>query len=165
MVSILASPLRLNVSEPEVQASSEVKNAQALPFGFKNLDNAAPARAISLIGRDPCVKLGAGSLSTLNTDGARCTVRKSCWPAMNERRHRVGLGLVAEIPVTALRVPKRDEAFTRYPCIFFGLVPWGFGWSFPKGDVLSVGVGGLMQPGLDLGRRLVRIVEAVVSRC
>ena len=48
---------------------------------------------------------------------------------------------MSEIPVAEAQAERR-ESFARTTHIFFGSVPWGYGWIIPHGDLLNVGVGG-----------------------
>lgn len=54
-----------------------------------------------------------------------------------DTREEQGIGVVTEIPA---QVPRGDAAD-----IHFGVARWGYGWVFPHGDHLSVGVGGLLK--------------------
>ena len=44
------------------------------------------------------------------------------------------------------------ERFTGRAWIEFGVVPGGYGWVFPKGDHVNVGVGGWHEEGPGSGR-------------
>ena len=45
-----------------------------------------------------------------------------------------------------------------YPHIYFDVMPWGYGWVFPRGDTCSIGVGGLVRKGTDFRATLRELV-------
>lgn len=96
----------------------------------------------------------------LGADGVNSVVRRALWGG-GWPRGRIGLGLVTDLPAAALR-PEMTGVMTRsMPEIHFGDVPWGYGWVFPKGDKVSIGVGGLIRRNPDMRGRL----RALVERC
>jgi geranylgeranyl reductase family protein len=95
----------------------------------------------------------------VGADGARSVVRRTCWHANKRRTRDAGFGLVAELPAAALRNTPDRDAFAQTPSIFFGIVPWGYGWMFPKGRRLSVGVGGLTRPKVNFREPLRWLVQ------
>jgi flavin-dependent dehydrogenase len=87
----------------------------------------------------------------VGADGATSRVAQS----LGLRRKRpLGGTLEAEVPLAAAQVdgPARlTGAEYRQQAIFaFGLVPWGYGWAFPKGDLLSLGVARTRPGHIDL---------------
>ena len=72
-------------------------------------------------------------------------------------RRRAGFGLVAEAPVDLLA---EDSPLPR---IHFGLLPWGYGWMFPRGDTVNIGVGAMLCRGTDF-RGALRDLVAMTCR-
>jgi len=107
------------------------------------------------------VTLASGSSYTggviIAADGAGSVVRRSLWPGRAATRN-VGVGLVVEPAAADLRHEHRD-ACTRVPHIDFGIVPWGYGWVFPHGDRVNIGVGGFLGRGINYRGVLRRFVE------
>lgn len=67
--------------------------------------------------------------------------------------HRYGIGLEANVPYGAL-----DRAGYRGRAVLeLGVVPGGYGWVFPKGDHVNVGVGGWEREGPRLREHLRRL--------
>ncbi len=73
---------------------------------------------------------------------------------------RVGLGLVTEVALEALKDESIRDQCSRLPHIYVGDVPWGYGWVFPKGDCVSIGVAGAMSYGSRLRRAQEKLLEA-----
>jgi geranylgeranyl reductase family protein len=76
-------------------------------------------------------------------DGARSIVARSRGKKGRSPTKGMGIGLVTEIPIEQVRDGHDRDKLVNAPSIFFGIVPWGYGWIFPHGNVLNVGVGGL----------------------
>jgi menaquinone-9 beta-reductase len=74
-------------------------------------------------------------------DGTRSIVARSTPERGNSRSSDLGFGLMAEIPVEYVKDEQERGRLTSAPNIFFGVVPWGYGWIFPNGTLLNVGVG------------------------
>lgn len=79
----------------------------------------------------------------LGADGAASRVARSLFPGPF-RKH--GYGLCFQADVARAEVPDAPDV----PEIHFGQVKWGYAWVFPKGETLSVGLGGLLarNPGM-----------------
>jgi geranylgeranyl reductase family protein len=76
----------------------------------------------------------------IGADGARSVVAKSFF-AFRIRGAGDGIGLECEIPFeSTIDFPKEDLHMMHFD---FGRVPNGYGWVFPKGKWLSIGVGGI----------------------
>ena len=91
-------------------------------------------------------------------DGAGSLVRRSLWPGRAAARN-MGVGLVVEPTVADLKDEHRDGC-TRVPHTDFGVVPWGYGWVFPHGDRVNIGVGGFVGRGINYRGVLRRLVES-----
>ena len=91
----------------------------------------------------------------VGADGARSIVGRSVRPRQGGTGKGTGFGLVAEVPAAELR-----DTASQLPQIHFGLVPWGYGWVFPNGDTVSIGVGGLLGTRTDFRQLLKHLVEA-----
>jgi len=78
----------------------------------------------------------------VGADGGSSVVRRTVrrW---RPRRRRSAFGLVADVPLESVRLPADGPVLDR-PHIHFGVVPWGYGWVFPKGGCASVGVAGVV---------------------
>jgi geranylgeranyl reductase family protein len=89
----------------------------------------------------------------IGADGANGVCRKALVPAP---KHRRAVALEGNLP--------SDEAsFQRYTqrlVLEFGTIPGGYGWVFPKGDHLNVGVGGWKSEAPSLRLHLARLCEA-----
>lgn len=88
-------------------------------------------------------------------DGARSIVSRGGAKKGNSRTNGMGFGLVTEIPIEQVKHDHERDKLANAPSIFFGIVPWGYGWIFPHGSVLNVGVGGLLSSGTRY-RRIIR---------
>ena len=92
------------------------------------------------------VKLaGGGRLSCeflIGADGPGSVVARSVSPSL-ARNGAGGLGLECEVPLEVVRdFPEEERQLVH---LDFGRVPSGYGWVFPKKDVLSIGVGGFLR--------------------
>jgi len=65
-----------------------------------------------------------------------------------------------EVNVPASEVPRAVEL----PEIYFGIAKWGYGWVFPKGDCLTIGVGGLASRNPEMKRLFSRFLTDVCGR-
>lgn len=79
----------------------------------------------------------------VGADGGNSIVRRTT-RGWRPSRRRTGFGLVADVPFDRLERRDAPEAYHIHPHIHFGVIPWGYGWVFPKGDCVSVGVAGMM---------------------
>lgn len=76
----------------------------------------------------------------IGADGARSVVAKS-FSYFKTKGPGDGIGLECEIPFeSTINFPKEDLHMMHFD---FGRVPNGYGWVFPKGKWLSIGVGGI----------------------
>lgn len=76
----------------------------------------------------------------IGADGARSVVAKS-FSSFKTKGPGDGIGLVCEIPFeSTIDFPREDLHMMHFD---FGRVPNGYGWVFPKGKWLSIGVGGI----------------------
>lgn len=74
----------------------------------------------------------------IGADGVNSRVAHALWGSSLDPKH-TALALEVEVPQRWLEA----EDAVRDPEIYFGLVRWGYAWVFPKGDTLTVGLGGL----------------------
>lgn len=74
----------------------------------------------------------------LGADGVFSTVRKLIMPPHSKN---MAFGMQVDIPLSAWR----EDTDWKIPKIFFGYVKYGWGWVFPKGSQLSVGLAGLFE--------------------
>lgn len=78
----------------------------------------------------------------VGADGAKSVVAKSLLPSHVEGPGD-GIGLECKIPFdSTIRFPEEDLQIMHFD---FGQVPYGYGWVFPKGKWLSIGVGGIFK--------------------
>jgi geranylgeranyl reductase family protein len=96
--------------------------------------------------RDGTTGDGVAATVVIGADGANGTVGR-------ERGLRDHLRTVA-LEANALVDPSR---FAGRAVIEFGVVPGGYGWVFPKGDHVNVGVGGWLEEGPRLRGHLARL--------
>ena len=89
----------------------------------------------------------------IGADGANGISRKAlvCTP-----RHRHAVALEGNLPDGDASV----ERYTQRLVLEFGTIPGGYGWIFPKGDHLNVGVGGWKSEAPRLRSHLARLCEA-----
>ena len=89
--------------------------------------NRAPLRAAFIVG----------------ADGVASRVARSLFPDSFQKQ---AYGLCFQSDVARAEVPEASDV----PEIHFGHVKWGYAWVFPKGETLSVGLGGLLvrNPGM-----------------
>jgi len=74
----------------------------------------------------------------IGADGVNSLVAKMVF-GESFNRDTIGFGLEMEVPLS-VEVPTITD-----PEIYFGLLDWGYGWVFPKGETLTAGVGGLLR--------------------
>jgi len=80
----------------------------------------------------------------IGADGAGSVVARS-FALLPSREEEQGIGLQSEIPYS--QVVEMSEENRHRVYLDFGRVPNGYGWVFPKKEVLSVGVGGVLRGG------------------
>ena len=78
----------------------------------------------------------------IGADGAGSVVARSTSPSL-AKNGAGGLGLECEVPLEVARDFPEEERHLVH--LDFGRVPSGYGWVFPKKDVLSIGVGGFLR--------------------
>ncbi len=75
----------------------------------------------------------------LGADGVHSSVRRLA--NMSHSNKNIAFGLQVDVPLKSWR----PESDWENPKIFFGYVKYGWGWIFPKGDHLSIGLAGLFE--------------------
>lgn len=122
------------------------------------------SRAIAVDAAQGAVRLASGRVIrgsiVLGADGVESVVRETYWAADKNRRKGMAFGLVADAPIERFKTEQLREACSRFPHIFFGILPWGYGWIFPKGDTVSVGVSALL--GIGIGAELRKTLKWLV---
>jgi geranylgeranyl reductase family protein len=81
----------------------------------------------------------------IGADGVGSVVRKAIRPAGTGGHRGMAVGMVAAVPAERIRPQACWSRAVAAPAIFFGNVPWGYGWIFPNGPAASIGVGGLVS--------------------
>ncbi len=81
----------------------------------------------------------------IGADGVGSVVRKAIRPVRPGDHRAMAVGMVAAVPADRIRPDACWSRAATAPAIFFGNVPWGYGWVFPNGDTASIGVGGLIS--------------------
>ncbi len=76
------------------------------------------------------------------------------------RKAGTAFGLMAEVPVEYVKNDEYRRLLTSVPNIFFGDLPWGYGWIFPQGDVLNVGVAALLNRNLRFRSAMGELLDA-----
>jgi geranylgeranyl reductase family protein len=131
------------------------REAGCTVFEHSEVRDVQPARSAVMLSSGEMIRGGV----IIGADGANSTVRKTCWPQSQRAQKAVGLGLVADVAAAQLQTAEMRDACSRLPHVFFGLTPWGYGWIFPKGETLSVGVGGLLGQRVALRTALQWLVS------
>jgi geranylgeranyl reductase family protein len=107
------------------------------------------AQAAGVEFRDGTTAEGIEATVVIGADGVNGTTAKRLGLATHE--HEVALE--ANVPYGA--VPR--ARYARRAVVEFGIVPGGYGWIFPKGDHVNVGVGGWVHQGPRLRDHLARL--------
>jgi geranylgeranyl reductase family protein len=121
-------------------------------------------RVVQIDGQGSAVTLASGEKirgrSIVAADGTRSIIARAK-PARGVLRSRdLGFGLMAEISVEELKDEQERRLLTAAPNIFFGVVPWGYGWIFPNGEMLNVGVGRFSGAPAGLREAFRNLVDA-----
>lgn len=90
----------------------------------------------------------------IGTDGVNSIVAKYLFGSSFDTS-TIGFGLEIEVPETTQN--PGDQPLR----IDFGAATWGYGWSFPKTQSTTVGVGGLRAPNPDMKSHMRTYVEAL----
>jgi geranylgeranyl reductase family protein len=93
----------------------------------------------------------------VGADGASSRVRKAL-PSVHMDTRGFAAALEAEVPRSLIARQVID------PEIYLGVVRWGYGWIFPKQEVLTVGIGGLATQNDELRTAYARFVEMAIGR-
>lgn len=111
-----------------------------------------------------CVTTATGKMFKakiiIGADGANSVVRRY-FPRnvynLSDWTENLATGLEVTIP--------RDNATTKItgPVVYFGVVPWGYGWIFPNKENLVVGVGCLSPRNVDL-RGSLEVVLSFIAK-
>jgi geranylgeranyl reductase family protein len=80
----------------------------------------------------------------IGADGAESVVTRA-FSLLSTKKDEKGFGLQSEVPYGLIpEFPKDDLHFVH---LDFGRIPFGYSWVFPKGEGLSIGIGGLLNAG------------------
>ena len=113
-----------------------------------------PVTAVSESRTAVQVEVGGRRLTArylVGADGAASQVARK----LGLRRNRqLGGSLEAEIPLNGH--PELRSKYGTRAVFAFGVIPWGYAWSFPKRDHLSVGIGRVRPGKVDLASALTR---------
>jgi flavin-dependent dehydrogenase len=99
--------------------------------------------------RDGSSAEGVEAAVVIGADGVNGTTAK----ALGRGGHVHEVALEANVPYG----PVSRSRYARRAVIEFGIVPGGYGWVFPKGDHVNVGVGGWFHQGPRLREHLGRL--------
>jgi geranylgeranyl reductase family protein len=95
---------------------------------------------------------GVEGTVVIGADGVNGTTSR----ALGFEPHEYEVALEANVPYG----PVSRDRYARRAVVEFGIVPGGYGWVFPKGDHVNVGVGGWLHQGPQLRRHLSRLCHA-----
>ncbi len=96
----------------------------------------------------------------VGADGANSVVRSS----LVSGRGRRGFSVAVEVDAKYEEVSCFDDGGEVYPRIYFNYINSGYGWVFPKHDVVTIGLGGPVHENERPVRRLFEIFLRVVSK-
>ncbi len=96
----------------------------------------------------------------VGADGVRSAVGRSAGLALS--REDMGFGIINEVPRSRLTADTKLWRNGTAPQVHFGAVEWGYGWVFPKGDCLHIGVGGLTSSNRRFDLLMDRFVSSVL---
>jgi len=94
-----------------------------------------------------CVRVGMGHYKfeyLVGADGVNSMVRRHCGILMP--KDNIAVGLQVDVPLNKMR-PNLEWDLPR---IYFGYVKYGWGWAFPKGNYVSLGLAGLFPKGANI---------------
>jgi geranylgeranyl reductase family protein len=80
----------------------------------------------------------------VGADGLNSMVRRHCGIFMP--KDNIAVGLQVDVPLNKLQPNLKSDL----PRIYFGYVKYGWGWAFPKGNYLSLGLAGLFPRGTNI---------------
>jgi geranylgeranyl reductase family protein len=118
--------------EQAQEAGAELRESARVSFSPLTVGG-EPIEATALIGADG---VNGATAKALGLDG-----------------HHHEVALEANVPYG----PAPRSRYARRAVIEFGVVPGGYGWVFPKGDHVNVGVGGWLHEGPRLRAHLARL--------
>jgi geranylgeranyl reductase family protein len=99
--------------------------------------------------RDGTKADGIGATVVIGADGVNGSFARSAG-------HVHEVALEANVPYGTVSRAR----YARRAVVEFGIVPGGYGWVFPKGDHVNVGVGGWLHQGPHLREHLARLCRA-----
>jgi len=99
--------------------------------------------------RDGTTVDGVEATVVMGADGVNGTTAK----ALGFEPHEYEVALEGNVPYG----PAPHSRYARRAVVEFGIVPGGYGWVFPKGDHVNVGVGGWLHQGPLLRKHLSRL--------
>ncbi|MGH3081404.1 MAG: geranylgeranyl reductase family protein [Gaiellaceae bacterium] len=99
--------------------------------------------------RDGTTAEGVEATVVIGADGVNGTTAR----ALGRRGHVHEVALEGNVPYG----PVSRRRYARRAVVEFGIVPGGYGWVFPKGDHINVGVGGWLHQGPWLREHLGRL--------
>lgn len=94
----------------------------------------------------------------IGADGVNSIIRRKVFPK-SDYKHNLAGAFQIEFP--------RDKIKPIYsqlsPKLFFGVVKYGYGWTFPRKDTLAVGLGGLLRKNKNLKNKFIHFVNEVTK--
>ena len=127
-------------SEPVCSVSRrelDLQLFQAAQAAGCRVQQGAQGRRDRISGECDCVGIGPTHPGAFDRRGRRARSVMRC----DSQKQGTGLGLVTEIPIEFVKDEGERRLLCGEPNIFFGDIPWGYGWIFPQGEVLNVGIG------------------------
>ncbi|RMH57012.1 MAG: geranylgeranyl reductase family protein [Candidatus Hydrogenedentota bacterium] len=134
--TILLKPVGLNVAMVRRDLFDHLLVKKALEAGA-NLKDGTRVRRLERKNDRWRVETTKGAYESQTVIGADGAAGRTGEAAGLRREKRLGIALDCEVSVPR----ERFERFKRRAIFDFGIVPRGYGWSFPKGDRFSIGVG------------------------
>jgi geranylgeranyl reductase family protein len=122
-------------------------------------------RAVEVDPLEPSVRLACGEVIRgkviAGADGVNSVLGKCLKARRWQSSSGLAFGLVADLPWEDLSNSGLREACARAPHFYFGVVPWGYGWVFPRGESACIGIGGLLNRRVRFRSRLEALVAEV----